>query len=35
MFAFADINCFHAMKLDDDNFHYFNSKDEPKKILQK
>ena len=35
MFAFADINCFPALKLNDDKFHYFNSEDELNMILQK
>ena len=35
MFAFADINCSLALKLNDDKFHYFNSEDELNKILQK
>ena len=35
MFAFADTNCFLALKLNDDKFHYFNSEDELNKILQK
>ena len=35
MFVFAHINCSTAMKLNDDKFHYFNSEDELKKILQK
>ena len=35
MFAFADINCSLALKLNDDKFHYFNSKDELNMILQK
>ena len=35
MFAFADINCSLALKLNDDKFYYFNSEDELNKILQK
>ena len=35
MFAFADINCSLALKLNDDKFHYFNSEDELNMILQK
>ena len=35
MFAFADINCSLALKLNVDKFHYFNSEDELNKILQK
>ena len=35
MFTFADINCSLALKLNDDKFYYFNSEDEPNKILQK
>ena len=35
MFAFAGINCSLALKLNDDKFDYFNSEDEPNKILQK
>ena len=35
IFAFADINCFLALKLNDDKLHYFNSEDELNKILQK
>ena len=35
MFAFADTNCSLALKLNDDKFHYFNSKDELNKILKK
>ena len=35
MFAFANNNCSLAMKLNDDKFHYINSKDELNKILQK
>ena len=35
MFAFADINCSLALKLNVDEFHYFNSEDELNKILQK
>ena len=35
IFAFADINYSLALKLNDDEFHYFNSKDELNKVLQK
>ena len=35
MFAFTDINCSLALKLNDDKFHYFNSKDELNKIFKK
>ena len=35
IFAFADINCSLALKLNDNKFHYFNSEDELNKILQK
>ena len=35
IFAFADINCFLALKLNDDKFHFFNGEDELNKILQK
>ena len=35
MLAFTDINCSLVLKLNDDKFHYFNSKDELNKILQK
>ena len=34
MFAFADINCSLVLKVNDDKFHYFNSKDELNKTLQ-
>ena len=35
IFAFADFNCFLALKLNDDKLHYFNSEDELNKISQK
>ena len=35
IFAFADINYSLALKLNDDEFHYFNSKDELNKVLRK
>ena len=35
IFAFVDINCSLALKVNDDKFHYFNSEDEPNNILQK
>ena len=35
MFAFTDINCSLALKLNDDKFHHFNSEDELNKTLQK
>ena len=35
LFASADINCSLALKLNDSKFHYFNTEDEFKKILQK
>ena len=35
MFAFADINCSLALKLNYDKFHYFKSEDELDNILQK
>ena len=35
MFAFTDINCSLALKLNDDKFHYFNSEDELNKIFKK
>ena len=34
MFAFTDINCSFALKLNEDKFHYFNSEDELRKVLQ-
>ena len=33
MFAFPDINCFLALKLNGSKFHHFNSKDDLIKIL--
>ena len=35
MFAFTDIDCSLALKLNDSKFHYFNNEDELNKILQK
>ena len=35
MFVFADINCSLALKLNDENFHYFQGEDEFNNILQK
>ena len=34
MFAFTDINYSLALKLNEDKFHYFNSEDELRKVLQ-
>ena len=34
-FAFADIRCSFALKLNDSKFHYLNSEDELNKILEK
>ena len=35
MFAFTDINCSLAFKLNNDKFHYFNSEDQLSKVSQK
>ena len=35
MFAFADISCSLALKLNHSKFHYFTSEDELNKILEK
>ena len=35
MIAFADINCFIVLMLNDDKFHYFNSEDELNNIFKK